>query len=238
VLVVVLAIAVIGFIGCGGVLVALLLPAVQAAREAARRTSCSNNLKQIGLAMHNYHDVHKAFPPAYTVDEDGNRLHSWRTLLLPYLEQSALYEQIRLDEPWDSDHNRRFSETVLPLYNCPSNPDGGVYTSYMVIEGDGALFQGSEPTRIRDITDGTSNTLLVVEVTGTSTPWMEPADLDFDACQMVINSGPTDMGSPHPGGAQAALADGSVRFLSETIDPTDLRSLITRSGGEVVRVDF
>ena len=87
---------------CGGILLALLLPAVQAAREASRRMECSNNLKQISLAMHSYHDVYGSLPPAYTIDEEGRRLHSWRTLLLPYLEAGQIYEQLDLSQPWDS----------------------------------------------------------------------------------------------------------------------------------------
>ena len=101
IILVVVLIAVIGSVTVGGVLVALLLPAVQAARESARRMQCSNNLKQVALAMHNYHDTYQSFPPAYTVDADGNKLHSWRTLLLPYIEQAALYDLslIHISEP-------------------------------------------------------------------------------------------------------------------------------------------
>ena len=84
----IIAAVVVGLFFCGGILIALLLPAVQAAREAARRTQCSNNLKQIGLAMHNYHDVNQQFPPAYIADADGQPMHSWRVLILPYLEHS------------------------------------------------------------------------------------------------------------------------------------------------------
>jgi uncharacterized Fe-S cluster protein YjdI len=220
---------------CGGILVALLLPAVQAAREAARRMQCSNNLKQVALAMHNYHDTYKAFPPAYTVDADGNKLHSWRTLLLPYLDQAPLYDQIDLNKPWDAPENQAIAETVIPTYTCPSDPDGTKpYTDYMVIVGAGAIFDGNQQCLMADITDGTSNTILVVEVKGQQVPWMEPTDLSLDQMQMAINSGPTEPGSYHPGGFQAALADGSVRFITATIDPTMLRNLITRGDGQVV----
>ena len=99
---VVAVVCVVGVLMCGGILVALLLPAVQASREAARRAQCANNLKQIGLAFHNYHDAHKTFPPAYIPDKDGKPMHSWRVLILPYLEQQALYKRYNFDEPWDS----------------------------------------------------------------------------------------------------------------------------------------
>lgn len=233
-LVVVLLIVCVVALSCGGLLVALLLPAVSAAREAARRMQCSNNLKQIALAMHNYHDVHKCFPPAFTVDEDGNKLHSWRTVILPYMEQSALYEQIRLDEPWDSEHNRQFAETVIPAYQCPSSGAEGATTNYMVIVGEHTIFPGAEGRSIAKIVDGTSNTLLVVEVSGQEVPWMAPVDLDHETLQLAINQAESGMGSEHPGGMNAAFADGSVQFLADAIDPDMLRRLITCDDGEPV----
>lgn len=228
-------IVVIGVMACGGAgLVALLLPAVQAAREAARRMQCQNNLKQIALAMHNYHDVHGTLPPAYTVDADGNKLHSWRTLILPYMDQAALYEQIDLNKPWDDPVNLPYSQMLIPPYRCPSDPGGPTGTSYMAITGPGTALEGATPIGFRDVLDGTSNTLLVVEVENTTTSWMEPVDLDITQMQMVIGQSGTDINSYHPGGAQAAFADGAVRFLSESIDPEMLRAAATRNGGETV----
>jgi prepilin-type processing-associated H-X9-DG protein len=217
---------------CGGILVALLLPAVQAAREAARRAQCSNNMKQIALALHNYHDTYKSFPPAYTVDENGNRLHSWRTLLLPYLEQSALYSQIDLDEPWDSEKNMAISSTIVPVYNCPSSPSGGC--TYMAIVGPGTIFPGEKGVSLQNVTDGTSNSIAFVEVKPSGKSWMEPVDLDLNQLQFVPNQSPTEMGSFHPGGIMAAMADGSVRFISNSADPNMLRNLTTISDGQAV----
>jgi hypothetical protein len=113
-----------GLFVCGGVLLALLLPAVQAAREAARRTQCSNNLKQIALAFHNYHDTYKTFPPAYIPDENGRPMHSWRVLILPFLEQQALYNMYNFDEPWDSPANAMVTSTAIPVFQCASDPGG------------------------------------------------------------------------------------------------------------------
>ncbi len=220
---------------CGGILAALLLPAVQAAREAARRMECSNNLKQIALAMHNYHDTYKAFPPAYTVDAAGNKLHSWRTVLLPFMDQAPLYDQIDLTKPWDAPENQHVADIRIPGYSCPSDPDGTMaYTNYMVIVGPNTIFDDEKQCRFSDIIDGTANTILVVEVKGQQVPWMEPTDLSFDQMQMAINSAPTEPGSYHPGGFQAALADGSVRFIAETVNPTVLRNLITRDDGQSI----
>lgn len=236
VILVVVLCAVMGMFVVGGVLVALLLPAVQAAREAARRMQCSNNLKQVALAMHNYHDTYKSFPPAYTVDAEGNKLHSWRTLILPFLEQGALYDQIDLDKPWDAPENLHIAESVIPTYACPSDPDGSMtpFTNYMVIVGPGTIFEGDQPIGMRDILDGTSNTVLVVEVEGQNVSWMEPTDLSLDQMQMAINSGPTEPGSHHPGGMNAAMGDGAVMFLADSIDPNTLQLLITRADGQAV----
>ncbi|MDA1052074.1 MAG: DUF1559 domain-containing protein [Planctomycetota bacterium] len=235
IILVVALIAVIGTVTVGGVLVALLLPAVQAAREGARRMSCSNNLKQVAIAMHNYHDTYKAFPPAYTVDADGNKLHSWRTLLLPFIDNSPRYDQIDLDKPWDAPENQHIADTLVPAYTCPSSPDGMMpYTNYMVIVGPGAIFDDDKLCSFSDILDGSSNTILVVEVEGQQVPWMEPTDLSLDQMQMAINSRPTEPGSNHLGGFQAALADGSVHFIADSIDPTMLRNLITRGDGQTI----
>jgi prepilin-type processing-associated H-X9-DG protein len=233
IILVVLLIAGVGFLACGGVGVALLLPAVQAAREAARRMECSNNLKQIAIAMHNYHEAYRTFPCAYTVDEEGKPLHSWRTLLLPFIEQQALYEQIRLDEPWDSPHNRPLADTVIPVYSCPSSPELGA-TNYMVVVGPGTIFEGAEAVGIAKITDGTSNTIMVVEVTDTATPWMAPVDLSIEQMQFRINGGPSEAQSRHPGGVNVAMSDGSVQFIADSLDPQTLKALLTRDDGQAV----
>ena len=217
-----------------GVGVALLLPAVQAAREAARRMQCTNQIKQIVLAMHNYHDVHDAMPPLYTVDKNGKPLHSWRVLFLPYLEQQGLYQQIRLDEPWDSEHNRQFHNVRIPLYTCPSNSTNGC--TYVGIAGEGfvpAKEAGSKDRTFSAITDGMSNTLMIIEVKQ-GFCWMDPtADMTLDELVQGINAGGR-AGSFHTGGCNVGMFDGSVRFISNTIDRSVLRALGTIDGGESV----
>ena len=104
----------------------------------------------------------------------------------------------------------------------------------MAIVGAGTIFQGAEPVDIADIIDGTSNTLMVVEVHDSGTPWMQPVDLNLDAMQFRINGGPTEIRSRHPGGANVAMGDGSVRFISATLDPQTLRNLVTRNDGQVI----
>jgi hypothetical protein len=110
------------FLICG---VALLLPAVQAAREAARRSQCCNNLKQIGLALHNYHMVFKTLPFAVVTNEDGKPMQSWRVAILPFIEQPALVKQYDPREPWDSPKNRAISPMMPSVFRCPSDPLSG-----------------------------------------------------------------------------------------------------------------
>ncbi len=224
------------FVVCGGILAALLLPAVQAAREAARRTQCTSNLKQIALAMHNYHDMYQSFPPAYLADEDGKAMHSWRVLLLPFLGRQALYEQYNFDEPWNSPVNQRITSTVLNVYRCPSDPAAGLpETSYTMLVGPGTLSDGTSVTSIGEIKDGTSNTLMIVEATGTGIGWAEPKDLDATKITFQVNE-PLggEIEGPHPAGANSAFCDGSVRFLSDFVEPEEVRAMSTIAGGEQV----
>src|SRR5262245_54362905 len=151
---------------CSGVLVALLLPAVQAAREAARRSQSTNNVKQLCLALHNYHDVYKSFPPAVVTDADGKPLYSGRVLLLPYLEQNPLYTQFDLTKPWNSSQNMQISQTMIPVFHDPSNPTTGPQTDYLFVTGTGTMFEAGQATTLNGVTDGLSNTIVIVEVRG------------------------------------------------------------------------
>ncbi len=223
----------------GGVLVALFLVGaingfpVRNTREAARRTQCKNNLKQIGLALHRYHDKHGSFPPAYTVDAQGNRLHSWRTLILPFMDEQKLYESIDLTKPWDHLANAKARQTAIARYTCPSAEKREANrTVYLAISTPDSCFPGSEPRKIRDITDGTSETMMVAEVAaGDSVEWMQPLDqgeLLFKA-QFGL-----DKERSHTGGLQFLLGDGTVRFITRDVDPAVASGLTTIAGGETI----
>ncbi len=231
------AVVVVGMLVCGGVLLALLLPAVQNVREAARRAQCTNNLKQIGLAMQNYHDVYRTFPPAYLADEDGKPMHSWRVLILPFLEQKPLYDRYRFDEPWDGPNNRLLAASMPSVFRCPSEqaaPPG--VTSYVGVSGPGAIFDGAQPTAISAVNDGTSNTLMAVEFAGSSIQWLEPRDLDASQLTAVVNTPDgVNISSEHPGGANALFADGHVQMLSSSVNSQTLHDLTTISGGEPIQ---
>lgn len=213
------------------VLIALLLPAVQMAREAARRTQCVNNLRQIGMAINSYHAQWNSFPPAYTVDAQGKPLLSWRVLILPHIGEQALYTQFHLDEPWDSPHNMGLSALMPETYRCPSEPSAMFdNTSYLAITGPGTVFPPGRSLAIRDITDGAAMTAMVGEVKAGSVTWTKPDDLPFTS----QFKGPGDFTSWHPGGWNMLFSDGSVRFISDSINPTNCRGLMTISGGEDV----
>lgn len=217
---------------CAGILVGLLLPAVQAGREASRRMQCSNNLKLIALAMHNYADVHKTFPPAYTTDAQGRRLHSWRTLILPFMEQRELYESIDLNKPWDDPVNQKAANTVLPFYSCPSSPSAASNnTSYQVVDDPSSVFPGATSVAISGITDGTSGTVMVVETPDAmAVPWMSPEDCDLQEFLSYTQA-------RHTGGFNIAMCDGSVRFFSQSVDTNTRNAIVTRAGNEHVSLD-
>lgn len=317
------------------ILIALLLPAVQQAREAARRTQCRNNLKQIGLALHNYHSTFKQFPPSAiyrypNIDNGGTQPlnYSWITMILPYFDQAPLYNQINFSVPlWPQTDNsgKRIASTLLPQLLCPSDPGYGgankhniAWTNYAGSEGYdwhrrpghrlSGIFEILTPVGVRDVVDGTSNTIMVGEVsahgykdgairtsgTGTArrgndgvfrasllatnsngdvnagplldpegTPrggspatatWWRSAPYAFQPTYLAAwgpNANWPGSGSVHEGGAFYLMADGAVRFISESIDTTpwpdttsiglsDPRSggiwmaLNTHNGGEVI----
>lgn len=215
-----------------GVGVALLLPAVQAAREAARRTQSVNNLKQIGLAMHNYSDAMQHLPARANVDKNGKPLLSWRVHMLPYLEENALYQQFHLDEPWDSEHNKKLIEKMPAVYRQPNGNAEGFKTCYLVPVAKGTMFESFKPVRFGNITDGTSNTIMAVEANlDSSVIWTKPEDIEIDM------KAPLDgLLGLRPGGFNALFADGSVRFIAQQIDLDTMRALFTMAGGEVVQL--
>jgi prepilin-type N-terminal cleavage/methylation domain-containing protein/prepilin-type processing-associated H-X9-DG protein len=288
-----------------GVLIALLLPAVQAAREAARRAQCSNNLKQIGLAMHNYHDRHDTFPPGYITLTQTSQPNSpetgpgwgWGTMILDDLEQKPLYDAVNFGLQITHPASRTARTATLASFLCPSDPigarpvsladaSGNVLVSdlapgqYVASAGqweieefparNNGLFYRNSRVGLRDITDGSSQTLMVGERSRNladatrvgvvpfarvcTNPSWRVQDCET-ACVMILgHTGPSpnqqwvdvpnykgagadDFWSLHPGGCNFAFADGSVRFVKETINPHVFSFLSTRSGGEVVSAD-
>jgi len=226
-----------------GILVALLLPAVQAARGAAQRMQSSNNLKQIALAMHNFHDTFGGLPAQAKTDSEGKPLLSWRVMILPFLEQNAMFEQFRLDEPWDSEHNKQFIQQMPEIYRRPNSTAPQGYTTYLVPVGKNMAFEPkSQPTpedqmfttgtRFRDFTDGTSNTALCVEVNDDAAViWTKPSDLEVDLMNVLKG-----LGNAQPNGFNCLFTDGSVRFISKNVDANTLGNIFQRNDGKVIQM--
>ncbi|MCA9163994.1 MAG: DUF1559 domain-containing protein [Planctomycetales bacterium] len=202
----------------------MLLPAVQSAREAARRSQCSNNLKQIALALHNYHDIYKSFPPAYIADANGRPMHSWRVLILPFMGYQELYDQYRFDEPWDGPNNRKLNSKVVDAYRCPANQsrtEHTTHTNYVAIIGPNTIWPGAESTSFADILDGTSNTVMVIESKSADIHWMEPRDVDLnEATRLLASTDWEDAVHVREGffyrtitGRNVAFADGACQFI-------------------------
>jgi len=278
------------------ILIGLLLPAVQKVREAAARTQCANNLKQIGVAMHNYHGTYGYFPPGFTSQAatvNGDSLGpgwGWAAHLLPYVEQDPLFRQIDLTKDIAHSANAAARVRSLPVYLCPSDSPraptftvvaddsgtpittvafanyaglGGIYEVTGFPDVNTGVLLCNSKYRVTDITDGTTNTLLVVErhskrspmttwvgaVTGSVNPPLNPGyDDEGPATLCLTNIGEAadgrtpnnpldhveDASSRHPGGINVLLCDGSVRFVRDSINPVTWSALGTRAGGEVV----
>ena len=230
------------------------LPPVTAERGAARATQCRSNLKQFGLALHNYHDEYGSFPPAFVIADDGTRMHSWRTFVLPYVDQGPLYKEYDFDEAWDGLSNSALgSGDYFQVGCCPSDP-GFRYdhrvTNYVAVVGDETAWRPDGVVRIEDFTDGLANTILLVEVTPVSVNWFEPRDLEFDAMSFQINDpNESSLSSNHKKKAEwpweedipyvhVLMADGSSRRLPASTPPDVVRALLTINGGEEVEVNW
>ena len=244
--------AVVGVITlCGLCLVSLLLPFVSLARETHRRWTCINNLRQIGLGLHGYHDAHGCFPPAYIADPEGKPMHSWRVLILPYMEQQALYDRYDLSEPWDGPNNRKLAGQIPGVYQCPSRKvraGGRPATNHVAVVGPKTVWPSAKATKLSDLSDEAKNTIMLVEVANSDINWMEPRDLSFEEALRGINpkSG-VGISSPHVSDngyfyhetpvVNVALADGTARSLSEDLSPEMLEALLTIDGGETIDMD-
>ena len=187
-----------------------------------------NNLKQIGLAFHNYYSAYDRFP-GNIYSKDGKALLSWRVAILPFIEEEKLYKQFKLDEPWDSDANKKLIARMPKLYAPLRVKAKEGETFYQVFVGDKALFGDKGPRfKINNIPDGTSNTGMVFEA-GEPVVWTKPADLPFDEKKALPK-----LGGLFDGECLVVMCDGSVRHLKKDADEKELKKLIMPADGEVI----
>ena len=235
-----------GLPGVATVAMGGLLPTLCMPRTVARQLQCTSHLHEIAAALTAYHDAKGTYPPAYIADAGGQPLHSWRVLILPYLGRDDLYARYRFDEPWDGPHNRALLAEMPAQFGCPSEPGpmhGRTQTSYLAVVGPGTVWSGKQPVGMSKITDGTSNTLLVVEVHDSGIAWLEPRDLHV--AQMTPGVNPlrgqgisSRHGSRNDNGrgtrAQAVFCDGHTQLLPNDLRPETLHGLLTIAGGEQI----
>jgi hypothetical protein len=206
----------------------LLRPAVLTVARLNRRDSSLDQLKQIGLAMHTYADVNKQLPPAAVTDAQGKPLLSWRVAILPHIGHEVLYKEFRLDEPWDSEHNRKLIDRMPAVYRSRGSAAAADRSSYLVPVGPGTLFEGPKAVGFADITDGTSNTLMAFEADDEhAVIWTKPDDYSFDPERP--SAGFT---SAYPDGRLILFCDGSVHFIKQALDDETLRRLMIRNDGK------
>jgi Protein of unknown function (DUF1559) len=212
-------------VGTAAVAGSMFAPAIGKLKDAASRSQSANNLKQIGLALHNYHDTMNTLPSAAVVDKKGKPMLSWRVMILPYIEQDELYKEFKLDEPWDSDHNKKLIEKMPKTYALPNKLSKPGETHYRVPVGGGSMWDWVQGSTFAQITDGLSNTWMVVEAEE-GVPWTKPDELEFDPKKELPK-----FGTKFNGGFHVLYGDGSVRFFKSV--PKQAAAMITKAGGEV-----
>jgi len=210
---------------------ALLIPPLAQARAGGATARSVNNLKQFGLAMHSYADKYKTFPPRAILSTDGKPLLSWRVALLPFLDANDLYKEFHLDEPWDSEHNRALIDRMPALFRSPLSSAAAGRTTYLAPIVPKGIFGGPAGMKIKEIIDGLSNTILLVEMDDDhAVVWTKPEDIDVDPREpskgMIVGPGKSLI---------ALIADGSVRrFTAKELDPANLLKRLTANAGDAL----
>ncbi len=225
---------------CVLMLIILLLPAVCVECEASRRMQCANHLKQIGLALYNYHHTYKCFPPAYISDKNGKPMHSWRVLILPFMDEEHLYARYRFNEPWDGPHNIKLLGDRPKVYACLGDAiartKNAALTNYVAVVGVNNAWCGERSRSVdaADLRGKADSTVMLVEVANTGIRWTEPKDLSVEAVHTVVASPPqTTVPSNHAARydgffyrdspmAYAVLVNGSVRAVPAGLPATSI----------------
>lgn len=183
------------------------------------------------MAVVNYHDVNGHYPPAYIADADGNPMHSWRVLILPYIEEHNLFDEYDFTKPWNSEANLRLAERMPAIYALHGEYQPGVVTTnYLAVVGENTLWPGAAKRMTHEVTDKHSATIMLVENVGQNVHWMEPRDLNYDTMSLQVNS-PNGVSSKYQAPA-VVLLDDSLRRLEDELTEDVFRALLTVNGGE------
>jgi hypothetical protein len=202
---------------CVGLVAWLIKSAATRIRDSSNTVQCSGNFSSIAWAMHEYRLEYGHFPPAFIADESGKPIHSWRVLLLKYIDPET-FLAYRFDEPWNGPNNRKLSDKMPDCYQCPADPASKImhHTNYFVVVGPNTVFPGPKTVKWDDIARPTSDTILVVEALGRNVHWMEPKDLEFDTMSFQLND-PTrpSVSCNHRGCSGVVMVDGiSPRYIA------------------------
>jgi hypothetical protein len=213
-----------------------LYKAIQEARNAAIACSCQSRLNQLQFALTNYHEVHGHYPPAYIADKDGKPMHSWRVLILPFMEYEALYKEYDFNEPWNGPHNSKLADKMPESFHMPSEPSSTCMTNIVAITGPGTAFPGPRSTRKEEFTDGLDKTILLAEITDSNINWLEPRDLNVEEMSFVANDrSKPSISSSRQKGPYVVFADSiHTHWISPSLSPETLKALTTISGGEPI----
>jgi hypothetical protein len=234
----------------------LISVVVHGHREGYRIWGCRNNLKTIGLALDSYHERYGQFPPPYIADADGWPMHSWRVLILPYLSDTAalnVYQQYRLNEPWNSPHNQKLATQIPREFRCPTTnaieSDSPLDTHYVAVTGPGTAWPERAGMRREDMVDGCGNTVLLVEIADSNIQWLEPRDVAIEEVFAKDNEVASVPKSHHhlertyffyrndPLAGNVLMADGAGECLQKPLRRDQLASLLSIAGGEPIDRD-
>ncbi|WP_158261134.1 MULTISPECIES: DUF1559 domain-containing protein [Pirellulaceae] len=230
--VVIVILAVVGamFLMCAGLGVAILLPAVQQARVAAQRQVSINKMKQIGLALHNYHDTYLSFPPAFIPDENGQPRTSWRASILPFMVEGYA-DEYDYNTAWDDPGNQVAATTFRDAFASPHVTQEG-YTPYVAVVGPRTAINAQGRTGFRDVIDGTSNTIFIIEDVNHPVKWSSPNDISPDEVLQRYQQGDFP-----ESGILVLMADGAVRLVPPG-QAKALELLMDRADGQPIPIDF
>lgn len=224
------------WIFCISVVLAVIVAlagAVQSARRAAIASTAQGPLNQLQLALQCYHDTHGRFPPAFITDENGVPMHSWRVLILPYVEEQALYDAYDFSEPWDGPNNSMLANQMPRIFHSPSEPMSTAFTNIVAITGPGTAFPGNTSTTLSDFVDGPENTILLTEIANSKVPWLRPSDIDTRSTFDTHDPQTLRMSAARWRSPYVVFADRIQTYsVRPNTPPEALKALTTIAGGE------